>query len=168
MIPRKEVILPEYNFIMAGGGAAGLSLDCHLVRTPAGQGPILIIDRDAKQKNDRTWCFWTTQPTLFDQAIYRSWEQIRFTAPGFDQLYTLQPYRYQMIRDIDFYQEARQQLAGHANVTFLRLFQRNSIQHVFRFLDEVAPLGEDLRLLATLPLAPFMKVLVKLKFLRRV
>jgi lycopene beta-cyclase len=51
---------------------------------------------------------------------------------------------------------------------FLRLFQKNEIQDIFRFLDETAPPGENLRLIRTLPSAPFLKALFKVKLLRKV
>ena len=57
----------HYNFILAGGGAAGLSLAVQLASSPLKDQSILIIDRDRKQANDRTWCFWARTPTLLDR-----------------------------------------------------------------------------------------------------
>jgi lycopene beta-cyclase len=67
-----------YDFIIAGGGAAGLSLAYHLMRSPLRDRSILIVDKDAKDHNDRTFCFWTDRPSLFDDLVYRSWSQLRF------------------------------------------------------------------------------------------
>ncbi len=57
---------------------------------------------------------------------------------------------------------------GKMKDIYTRLFERNSPQEIFRFLDEHAPLGDDIRLLASLPTAPFRKALFRVKFLRRV
>ena len=66
-----------HDIIIAGGGLAGLSLACHMVRSPLRDRSILIVDRDPKKQNDRTWGFWSNTPTLFDSVIWRSWDQLQ-------------------------------------------------------------------------------------------
>ncbi len=112
--------MPHYDFIIAGGGLAGLSLAYHLIDSPLRDRSILIIDKDAKQQNDRTWCFWEEQPTLFDEIAYRVWHRLRFVGDDFTREYDLAPYRYQMIRGIDFYDFTRDKLSQCANITFVR------------------------------------------------
>ncbi|HTP10938.1 MAG TPA: lycopene cyclase family protein [Anaerolineae bacterium] len=112
--------MTHYDFILAGGGLAGLSLAYHLINSPLRDRSILIIDKDAKQQNDRTWCFWEEQPTLFDEIAYRVWHRLRFVGDDFTREFDLAPYRYQMIRGIDFYDFTREKLSKCANVTFMR------------------------------------------------
>ncbi len=109
----------RYDFILAGGGLAGLSLAYHLINSPLRDRSILIVDKDAKQQNDRTWCFWEEQPMLFDEIAYRVWSRLRFVSDDFTREYDLAPYRYQMIRGIDFYAFTREKLSKCSNVTFL-------------------------------------------------
>jgi len=48
-----------YDYIIAGGGCAGLSLVMRMLKEPQlSTKKILIIDKDSKQLNDRTWCYW--------------------------------------------------------------------------------------------------------------
>ena len=112
--------MTHYDYVMSGGGLAGLSLAYHLINSPLHERSILIIDKDAKQQNDRTWCFWVEQPTLFDAIAYRAWQRLRFTSDDFTREYDLAPYRYQMIRGIDFYDFTRKALDKCGNVTFVR------------------------------------------------
>lgn len=112
--------MKQYDFIMAGGGVAGLSLAYHLVLSPLRDRSILIIDRDAKDRNDRTLCFWTDQATLFDAAVCRSWNRLRFVGEHIEKVIDLGAYRYKMIRGIDFYRFARQKLSVYPNVEFLQ------------------------------------------------
>ena len=112
--------MPDYDFILAGGGLAGLSLAYHLINSPSRDRSILIIDKDAKQQNDRTWCFWEEQSTLFDEIAHRVWHRLRFVSDDFAKEFDLAPYRYQMIRGIDFYNFTREKLSSCANVTFVR------------------------------------------------
>lgn len=110
-----------YDYIIAGGGLAGLSLACHMVRTSLRDRSILIVDLDPKKQNDRTWGFWANEPTIFDAAIWRAWEQLRVVGDDLDEVIRLgEGYRYQVIRGIDFYDNARRQLAPYDNVTFLQ------------------------------------------------
>jgi lycopene beta-cyclase len=112
--------IAPYDFILAGGGLAGLSLAYHLINSPLRDRSILIVDKDAKQQNDRTWCFWEEQPTLFDEIAYRVWQRLSFVGDDFTREFDLAPYRYQMIRGSDFYTFTREKLSQCANVAFVR------------------------------------------------
>ena len=112
--------MKSYDVIIAGGGAAGLSLAYHLVHSPLCGRSILIVEKDAKDQNDRTWCFWTDKATLFDSIVSRSWSQIQVLGERFEKTLDLHTYRYKMIRGIDFYRFARQALSACPQVEFLQ------------------------------------------------
>jgi lycopene beta-cyclase len=42
--------MKHYDFIMAVGGLAGLSLALHIARSPLRDRSMLIVDRDAKER----------------------------------------------------------------------------------------------------------------------
>ena len=49
----------RYDMIFLGGGCAALSLLVRLLNSGQFSGyRFLVIDRDRKTANDRTWCFW--------------------------------------------------------------------------------------------------------------
>jgi lycopene beta-cyclase len=94
----------HYDFIIAGAGAAGLSLLMRLMAAGIHQHTsILLIDKAPKQHNDRTWCFWEAGTGLFEPLVHNRWNQIEFMAPGFSKTYAINPYQYKMIHGIDFY-----------------------------------------------------------------
>lgn len=109
----------HFDLIIAGGGAAGLSLACHMAGSALRDRSILIVDQDAKEQNDRTWCFWTDRPTLFDDIVYRTWSQLQIADDQFRRTLDLGEYRYKMIRGIDFYRYARQRVAAHPNIEIM-------------------------------------------------
>lgn len=111
--------MKHYDYIFAGGGGAGLSLAYHFLRSSLRDQRILIIDRDRKSSNDRTWCFWSDRPTHFSPVYYRSWEKFAFHSPQFSKIYELAPLRYNMLRGIDFYEFTRSELAARPNIDFL-------------------------------------------------
>lgn len=112
--------MKSYDIIIVGGGASGLSLASHLARSSLRDRSILIVDKDAKDHNDRTWCFWANQPTFFDDIVYRSWSQLQVLGEHFEKMLDLHEYRYKMIRGIDFYRFARQIASECPHVEFLR------------------------------------------------
>jgi lycopene beta-cyclase len=112
--------MKSYDIIIAGGGASGLSLASHLAHSPLRDRSILIVDKDAKDQNDRTWCFWAKQPTFFDDIAYRSWSQLQVLGKHFEKTLDLHEYRYKMIRGVDFYRYARQTISECPCVEFLQ------------------------------------------------
>ena len=57
---------------------------------------------------------------------------------------------------------------GMSKPVFTRLFQRNPIDRIFRFLDETGTLWDNLRLIGSLPTQPFLRALWRLKVLNKV
>src|SRR5258706_10713868 len=85
----------EYDYIIAGAGCAGLSLAVHMIHSGKfSDKKILIVDKEEKNKNDRTWCFWETGPGLFEPLVYQKWKQVWFHGDKFSKLLSLQPYEY--------------------------------------------------------------------------
>ncbi len=112
--------MKSYDFVFAGGGLAGLSLAYHLAHSPLRDRSMLIVDRETKTRNDRTWCFWTHQPTPFDPIVHHSWDRLEFVGDDFEKLIPLGDYRYRLIRGIDFYALTLDDLRERPNVEFLR------------------------------------------------
>lgn len=110
---------PTYDVILAGGGAAGLSLLYHLLQSDWKDRRILLIDRERKKQNDRTWCFWEVGCSPFEKIVHQQWQHMYFRSSDFSELLDLQPYTYKMIRGIDFYQYVYRTLADFPNVTVL-------------------------------------------------
>lgn len=110
----------HYDFIIAGGGCAGLSLAHRLLHSPLRDRSILIIDRDDKDQNDRTWAFWTDQPTPFQPVVHREWDRLRVITEAGEHLLPTAPWRYLMIRGDDWYRHIRELLAAQPNVTWLK------------------------------------------------
>ncbi len=109
-----------HDFIIVGGGLAGLGLAYHLIQSHLRDRAILIVDQRRKDQNDRTWCFWANQPTLFDEIVCRSWDQLRFKSEDWESVIDLHDYRYKMIRGIDFYRFVQSELSARGNVEFVQ------------------------------------------------
>ena len=108
-----------FDAVLAGGGAAGLSLAYRLSEAIP-EASLLIIDEAVKDRNDHTWCFWSRTSSYLDAIAYRAWARLAVVTEAQRLLLDLAPYRYRMVRSIDFYRFMRQRLAARPNVHFLR------------------------------------------------
>ena len=111
--------MKKYDYIVAGAGGAGLSLVFHLLQTRLRHCTILVIDKDEKQQNDRTWCFWEKGAGLFEEVVQHRWHRMYFHGEACSELLNLSPYHYKMIRSSDFYQYVKEEIARHPTVTWL-------------------------------------------------
>jgi lycopene beta-cyclase len=94
----------KYDFIIAGMGCAGLSLAMQLKSSSVQFNKVLLVDRDLKQTNDRTWCFWSKHElNWLNPIVFRKWQQFKFKSQNIDKTIQLGAYSYLMIRGIDFY-----------------------------------------------------------------
>ncbi len=94
----------QYDYIIAGMGAAGLTLAMQLKNSKVPFENILLVDQDLKNLNDRTWCYWTEDTnTWLEPIVHKRWSQFEFKSNKLVRKYKLAPYHYQMIKGIDFY-----------------------------------------------------------------
>lgn len=110
----------SYDYIIAGAGCAGLSLLVHMIRSGRfADKKILLIDREEKKRNDRTWCFWEMKEGLFEPIVYKRWEQAWFHGDDFSGLLPFAPYAYKLVRGIDFYRYCFELIRQQANIEML-------------------------------------------------
>lgn len=110
----------QYNIIVLGAGCAGLSLVMRLLHNPATRHKkILLIDKAPKQQNDRTWCFWEKGEGFFEDITVMQWAQLDFFSNRYCGQLDMTPYRYKMIRGIDFYEHCFNHIQQWPNVTVL-------------------------------------------------
>lgn len=110
----------SYDFIFFGAGCAALSLLTRMLRTGRfNDRKILLIDREEKTKNDRTWCFWEKETGFFEDVVSKKWDTISFFSNDYSSTLPIEPYQYKMIRGIDFYQYCFDEIQRHSNVEIM-------------------------------------------------
>src|SRR5450432_4886668 len=94
----------NYDYVFLGAGCASLSIIMRMIASKRfGQKKILLVDREPKIKNDRTWCFWEQEGGFFEDIVYREWNKLFFKTDGVSISLEMGDYSYKMIRGIDFY-----------------------------------------------------------------
>ncbi len=106
-----------YDYIFAGGGCAAYSFVMRILQEPSlQQKKILIIDKDRKELNDRTWSYWSATKDIFDDIAFKKWQQLKIGYHGNYVVKDIAPFTYYTIRGIDFYDYCKKQFAQHGNI----------------------------------------------------
>ena len=95
----------DYDYIICGGGASGLSIATGLSKDQYfTDKKILIIDPEFPKKfDDRTWCFWEKEKSNWDPLTFHKWEKVVFKSPGINKIISLNPLRYKMLKSMSYY-----------------------------------------------------------------
>lgn len=110
--------MPTYDYIIIGAGASGLLLADALGNDSFFKHKtILVLEKSGKTQNDRTWCFWERGAGEFDAILHKEWPKIHFAGEHLDINPVIAPYRYKMLRGIDFYEYYFKKLKVHSNIT---------------------------------------------------
>ena len=121
MLPPVPIAIPEFDYLIVGGGAAGLSLAYHMAQEPRlASKKVLVIEPEAKTQNDRTWSFWADEPGVFDDIVAHEWRKIAFRSPNFERVIDLGRYRYKTINGLDYYRFVHQALADNPQFTWVQ------------------------------------------------
>ncbi len=101
----------SYDYAIVGAGAAGLQLALHIASEPAlNSRKILILEKDPKESNDRTWSFWEKGESLWDEIATKKWANAAFYSSNHRHAIPFGEYRYKTIRSSDFYRYAKEQI----------------------------------------------------------
>ena len=86
----------SFDAVIVGGGAAGLSLACHLAHVGWGDA-VLIVDDGNHPLEHRSWAWWTTGGGLLDSAASIACDRMGVAGPGWLKDVPLDPYAYRSL-----------------------------------------------------------------------
>ena len=115
-----------FDFIICGAGASGLLL-LKAIREDSffNEKSILIIEKEIKNVNDRTWSYWESPNGSFDSILSKKWSKANFCSEDFDSDFDLNPYQYKMLRSAAFYQSIRNKYSKLKKTIFLHAEVKN-------------------------------------------
>jgi len=137
-----------YDYIFLGAGCASLSVVMRMIDSNKFSGKkILLIDRENKTRNDRTWCFWEQGRGFFEDIVYRKWNEVLFKA-GDDETIALEMnhYQYKMIRGIDFYNYCFLKINAQKNIDIILgeiSFEETGESRGIKVNGEFLPCGKE-------------------------
>ena len=108
-----------YDYIIVGAGASGLMMAYRMSKDAYFKNKtILILDKEKKTSNDRTWCFWENKKGDWDAILNHFWKSIIFKGDSIAETLSIKPYQYKMIRSSDFYDNIWVEISKHQNFEF--------------------------------------------------
>ena len=113
--------MQNHDYIITGSGASGLMLAYRMAKDSFfDNASILIIDKEKKTSNDRTWCFWENDKGEWDDLVHKSWNKILFDSHSYKKSIPLQSYTYKMIRSAKFYEKLWNFIDSKNNISFIK------------------------------------------------
>lgn len=118
----------DADLIIAGAGCAGLSALSNVLRSPARNRRIVVVDRDFEPGDERTWAFWGTSNAPFAHLADRRWDRVLVRFPGWEATGRLRrPHAdrptgrrtYMRVRQRDYDREVLDEAAARPNVRFV-------------------------------------------------
>ena len=100
--------IQTYDYAIVGAGAAGLHLAIKFAKDPYfKEKKILILDKDAKEVDDRTWSFWEVGKTEWDAIASKVWRHAAFYSANAKIDLPLKDYHYKTVRSSNYYAYAK-------------------------------------------------------------
>ncbi len=111
----------EFNYIIIGGGCAGLSLAYELeINDKLQDKTLAIIETREKYKRDKTWSFWKVFDHNFDDCVIKSWNNFTINTSESSHELTSKKFPYQSIDSGKFYEKINTKLSTNSNVSFFK------------------------------------------------
>ncbi len=112
--------MKRFDYIICGGGASGLLLSNALLSDKHfNDKKILVIEKDSKTDNDKTFGFWNDKESVLDNIVFKEWEYAEFRDSNSHNSFLLSPYKYKMIKSNEFYSYIGNKISKATNFTYL-------------------------------------------------
>ena len=98
--------MKEFDYIILGGGCAGLSLAYELdINKKLNNKTLAIVETRDQYKRDKTWSFWKVTDHNFDDCVIKSWNNFSINSKLGSHEITNKEYPYQAIDSGLFYKK---------------------------------------------------------------
>ena len=113
--------MKEFDYIIIGGGCAGLSLAYELdINKKLEKKTLAIIEIREKYKRDKTWSFWKVFNHNFEDCVIKSWNSFTINSRYGSHEMKNKKYPYQTIDSGLFYKKVIDRLKKNQNIQFLK------------------------------------------------
>ena len=126
--------MKEFDYIIIGGGCAGLSLAYELeTHEKLKNKTLAIIEPRIDYKRDKTWSFWKILPHNFDDCVKKSWENFSINVPGKTNYLECKNSPYQSIDSGLFYKKINNKLKKNRNISYFKDIKEINSRNSFIF-----------------------------------
>ena len=104
--------MKEFDYIIFGGGCAGLSLAYELdINKKLNDKTLAIVETRDQYKRDKTWSFWKVSDHNFDDCVIKSWNNFSVNSKLGPHEIINKEYPYQTIDSGLFYKKVLNELS---------------------------------------------------------
>ena len=126
--------MKEYDYVILGGGCAGLSLAYELhIHKKLDNKTLAIIEPRTEYKKDRTWSFWRVIDHNFEDCVEKNWKNFSVNVPSETNFLECNDYPYQSINSEKFYKKINTALKENENIEFFRNIKEVKTENSFIF-----------------------------------
>ena len=113
--------MKEFDYVILGGGCAGLSLAYELdINNKIKNKSLAIVEIREEYKRDKTWSFWKVTDHNFEDCIIKSWHNFSINSKSESHEVINREYPYQTIDSGLFYNKILNQLNQNKNIEFFK------------------------------------------------
>ena len=124
----------EFDYIIIGGGCAGLSLAYELeIHEKLKDKTLAIIEPREEYKRDKTWSFWKVATHNFDDCVKKNWENFSVNIPGKTNYLECKNFPYQSIDSGLFYEKIKSKLKKNENIFLFKNLEEVNTQNSLVF-----------------------------------
>ena len=126
--------MKEFDYVIIGGGCAGLSLAYELeVHEKLKDKTLAIIEPRSEYKRDKTWSFWKVVPHNFDDCVKKNWKNFTINISNKTNHLECKDYPYQSIDSGLFYEKINNKLKENKNISFFKDISKINTKNSFIF-----------------------------------
>ena len=126
--------MKEFDYVILGGGCAGLSLAYELdIHQKLNDKTLAIVEPRTEYKRDKTWSFWKVSPHNFDDCVKKSWKEFSIKTPSDSKIIKCDNFPYQSIDSGLFYENINDSLAKNKNIKFFKDVKELKTDNAFVF-----------------------------------
>ena len=126
--------MKDFDFVIIGGGCAGLSLAYELeIKDKLKNKTLAIIEPRDEYKKDKTWSFWKTYSHNFDDCVKKNWKHFSINIPHKTKHLECNGYPYQTIDSGLFYEKINNKLKENKNIYFYKNEENISLDNSLVF-----------------------------------
>ena len=126
--------MKEFDYIIFGGGCAGLSLAYELdINKKLNDKTLAIVETRDEYKRDKTWSFWKVTDHNFDDCVIKSWNNFSINSKLGSHEVVNNEYPYQTIDSGLFYKKVLNQLKHNKNIQFFKNTDELNLNNSFIF-----------------------------------
>ena len=126
--------MKEFDYIIIGGGCAGLSLAYELdLHSKLKDKTLAIVEPREEYKKDKTWSFWKVSPHNFEDCIKKSWDNFTINIPSHLKHIDCKNMPYQTIDSGLFYQKIIDKIKQNTNIKLFKNINEANTENSFIF-----------------------------------